>query len=281
MERLQTAIQKARMQRAGSGPEQYAPAHAPSARAGLSDPRPRPGLEERWQALQPLELNKTKLVRNRIVALQADVSSAPFDVMRTRLLQQARKNNWRRIAIVSAHEASGKTTVTTNLAFGLARHRGIRTVVVDLDLRRYGLSHLFDRATPPSVVDVLEERVPFADVARRHGSSLAFCIGATPTPNAGEILLSDQTQTVLKTMEADYEPDVVLFDLPPLNVGDDTQGFLTRVDAALILAEAEKSTVAQIDVAERQVAELTNVMGIVLNKSRYVSDTYSQQEYYY
>ena len=154
------------MQRAGSGPEQYAPAHAPSARAGLSDPRPRPGLEERWQALQPLELNKTKLVRNRIVALQADVSSAPFDVMRTRLLQQARKNNWRRIAIVSAHEASGKTTVTTNLAFGLARHRGIRTVVVDLDLRRYGLSHLFDRATPPSVVDVLEERVPFADVAR-------------------------------------------------------------------------------------------------------------------
>lgn len=277
MERLQTAIQKARTQRDAIRPHASSTdVPAPAQQAQTS-----PDLDSRWAALKPLQMDKRKLLRNRIVALQADVSSAPFDVMRTRLLQQCRKNNWRRVAIVSPHESSGKTTITANLAFGLSRHRGIHTIVLDLDLRRYGLSHLFDRKTPPGVVDVLDGEVPFSEAAQRHGKSLGFCLGAKTIPNAGEILLSDQAQAVLEQMEADYAPDVVLCDLPPLNVGDDTLGFLTRVDAALILAEAERSTVAQIDVAERQVAELTNVMGIVLNKSRYVSSAYSSQEYYY
>ena len=125
MERLQDAIHKARAQRSGSA----RPAHRPSGPAEAHQPSP--GVEDRWAALKPLQFSKKKLLRNRIVALHADVSSAPFDVMRTRLLQQTRKNGWKRIAIVSPHESSGKTTVTANLAFGLSRHRGIRSVVVD------------------------------------------------------------------------------------------------------------------------------------------------------
>ena len=38
---------------------------------------------------------------------------------------------------------------------------------------------------------------------------------------------------------------------------------------------------SQIDTAERHVAELTNVMGIVLNKCRYATGTYGHDYDYY
>ena len=73
----------------------------------------------------------------------------------------------------------------------------------------------------------------------------------------------------------------MIFDMPPLSASDDNLGFLTQVDAALIVTEAERTTLTQIDVAERQVAELTNVMGVVLNKCRYVSGAYGYEKGYY
>ena len=51
-------------------------------------------------------------------------------------------------------------------------------------------------------------------------------------------------------------------------------GSSKNVDCALILAEADRTTTAQIDLAERQVSELTNVMGVVLNKCRYATEGY-------
>ena len=65
------------------------------------------------------------------------------------------------------------------------------------------------------------------------------------------------------------------FDLPPLFTGDDSIGFLRNVDCALIVVAAEETPMSQIDTAERQVSELTQVMGVVLNKCRITSDDYS------
>lgn len=285
MERLQAAIQKAREQRETRGqvPDRAASASSSaSTRTRHSSPEVDLSVDERWQALQELTLDRRRLQRSRIVSLRAGGTSAPFDVMRTRLMQQARANNWRRIAIVSPHHASGKTTTTANLAFSLSRHRDLRTIVMDFDLRRGGLSKLLldkNNALGP-MGDVLEGRAPFAQNTFRYGAGLAFGLGHGVAVNAAEMLQSGQTLDLLQEVEAQYAPDFMIFDLPPLNIGDDNLGFLTQVDAALILTEAEKTTLSQIDVAERQVAELTNVMGIVLNKSRYVSGTYTHDEYY-
>ena len=292
MERLQAAIEKAREQREnrtqtpvegqGAAPsaeavtEQAPVADTPEAAASADE------IDARWDDLNELTLNRRRLQRARIVTLRAGATSAPFDVMRTRLMQQSRTNGWRRIAIVSPHNSSGKTTTTANLAFSLSRHRDIRTMVMDMDLRRSGLTKLLldkpDNLRP--ICDFLEERASFKDVGFRYGRTLAYGLGVGAVPHVAELMQSDQTGRVLDTLEAEYAPDFMIFDLPPLNIGDDNLGFLTRVDAALILAEAGRTTTSQIDVAERQVAELTNVMGIVLNKSRYASGAYTHDEYY-
>ena len=124
------------------------------------------------------------------------------------------------------------------------------------------------------MADVLEGRVAFADHALRHGENVLFGLNSGPVPNSSELLQSQNTADRLAEIEATYAPDLMLFDMPPLMSSDDNIGFLKNVDCALIMVEAERTTTDKIDQSERQVAELTNVMGIVLNKCRYVDGTY-------
>ena len=72
-------------------------------------------------------------------------------------------------------------------------------------------------------------------------------------------------------IEAQFRPDIMIFDTPPLFAGDDTMAFLDQVDCALLIAEAEKSTIEDIDKCEQELAARTNVLGVVLNKCRYLS----------
>lgn len=270
MERLQAAIEKAREQRNAGVPR----------RDGAA-PQGIPDVDAAWAALPEVTFSRRFLNRNRIVAFQNSSVSAPYDIMRTRMIQQCQANDWRRIAVASPHSSCGKTTTVANLAFGLARHHGVRTVVMDFDLRRSGLGELLGQPGQRPMADLLEGRAPFSAIARRHGDSLAFGLGRGSARNPAEILQNQRTEVVLQEIEATYRPDYMIFDLPPLSAGDDNLGFLSRVDAVLILAEAERTTPTQLDVAERQIAELTNVMGVVLNKCRHTSGAYGYEEGYY
>lgn len=273
MERLQAAIEKAREQRDGLKDER---------RPGTKAPKPpKPDVEDAWMALPEIKLRKGRMLRNRIVTFQSGPASAPYDIMRTRLIQQAQSNNWRRIAVVSPHSSCGKSTSVANLAFGLGRQGGIRSLVMDFDLRRHGLTRLLGQKGHVAMADVLENRTPFEEAAQRYGKNLIFGLGFVASQRSAEILQSSGAQNVLEKIDATYAPDFMIFDLPPLSASDDNYGFLSSVDAALIIVEAERTSMTQIDVAERQVAELTNVMGIVLNKCRYVSGAYGYEDGYY
>ena len=269
MEKLQQAIEKARAQRDDQIKER------PKSTENTA-PIPK-SVQEAWDALPSIQLKSGILHRNRVVTLESGAISAPYDLLRTRMLRQAKLNGWRRIAFVSPHSSCGKTTAVTNLAFSLARQTSIRTLVFDFDLRRRGLTELFRQKPTYGMADVLEGRVTFADHALRYGKNVAFGFNFGSSETASEILQSPKTQGILDEIQSIYQPDLMLFDMPPLMASDDNFGFLHNVDAALLLVAAEKTTMTQIDVAERQVAELTNVMGIVLNKCRYTDGAYGHE----
>ncbi|WP_172300536.1 CpsD/CapB family tyrosine-protein kinase [Pseudoruegeria sp. HB172150] len=285
MERLQAAIEKAREQRDGNVPTAAAAAPGPAATATPEPATPEPAaadlVDAAWIALPEIRLRPDLLMRNRIVTLKSGAAAAPYDILRTRLIQQAQANNWRRIAVVSPHSNCGKSTTVANLAFGLARQSALRTVALDFDLRRNGLGRILGQSGHVPMEKLLEGEVPFADIARRHGTNLAFALGFGASRRSAELLQSRRTEAVLQAIEADYAPDLMIFDLPPMAASDDNFGFLGRVDAALILAEAENTTLTQIDVTERQVADLTNVLGITLNKCRYTQGAYGYEDGYY
>ena len=263
MERIQEALAKARAQRQQGSATRTE--HAPP-------PTINPSVDDAWGAFAPFKLNRALLKSHRVVAAETGRDAAPYDLLRTKIIHQAQMNNWRRVAIVSPDMGAGKSTTVANLAFSFERQRDMRVLCIDLDLRRPSLHKVLGQKSDHSMSDVLNGHVRFSEHGLRLGERVAFGLNNGPAPNPSELLLSQAARDTLEGIEQDYAPNLTLFDISPLNASDDNIAFLQNVDCAIIIAAAESTPIKRIDQAERQVAELTNVMGIVLNKCRYISD---------
>lgn len=223
-----------------------------------------------WAALEEFQPAPGRLRRNRIMTFEGGREAMDFDVLRTRILQQARANGWRRIAITSPGPGCGKSTMVLNLAFSLARQPDQRAWVCEMDMRRPVLTKMLGVKDGLHIADALTGASTFEANTRRIGETLMVSTIARPVSRAAEILQSEATAAALDDVMARYDPTIALFDMPPLLAGDDTMAFLSQVDCVILLAAAEQSTIKQIDACERDIASQTNVMGVVLNKCRYM-----------
>lgn len=265
MEKLQQALHKARQERNAT-----TAARSGTARDGL---REAAADGEAWLSIQPVTLEPEHLVRNRVVSLDNGRDSSAFDILRTKLVLQMKKHGWRRIAVTSPTPVCGKSTVVCNLALGLSRQSDIRTVVLELDLRKPSISEMLGVRPTEDIVRMLSGEVPFQEQALRIRDNTAISIARNATNDPTRYFLSEKLEARLAEIEAAYAPDMMVFDVPPLLAGDDTRALLRHVDCALLIARAEVTTVAQIDACEREIAEQTNVLGVVLNQYRHEDDT--------
>ncbi|WP_209857368.1 CpsD/CapB family tyrosine-protein kinase [Rhizobium herbae] len=231
------------------------------------------GFEIAWGNLPPLDLAPDKIIENRIVTIdRSDPAHVPFDMMRTRVLQSLRQNNWTSIAITSPTASCGKSLVALNLAFSLAHQQDCRTLLVDLNLKQPRIGEMLGVNAPASMQDFLKGDAPIHDVFLRYGDNLAVGTNHQPVQFSAELLQSLETARVLEDLRLRMGPDVILFDMPPMLSHDDVTAFLPNVDCAILVAAAEHSTFEDVDNCERYLSERTNMLGVVLNKCRYCTD---------
>jgi|TARA_R110002124_G_scaffold101038_3_gene248413 protein-tyrosine kinase len=279
MEKIQSALAKARTEREGKAPA-ASPMRKPAPQMQTrANPATSTAITEAWQALPQLELNNKYLKRHRIMALEGGREATDIDMMRTRVLQQMRDNGWRRLAITSPTAACGKSTIAMNLALSLQRQADLRTVLMEMDLRRPSLARIAGITRDISFADVLNGTESFAQNAMRYGDNLALSCNQRPWKNPAELLGSKQIPDVIAAIEEAYEPDVMLFDTPPMLATDDMMAFARHMDCVLLVAGAESTTTKEIDMCERDLASQTNVMGVVLNKCRYMGAEYGYGYY--
>lgn len=263
MEKLREALDKARSDRAATAQQ----------RGATTPPRDTDG-GDIWAALTSVSLDEAHLTRHRVVSQQFSREATAFDILRTKIVLQMRRHGWRRLAITSATPACGKTTVTCNLALGLSRQSELRAIVIDFDLRNPAVAKVLGVSAPRDITRLLKGEVSFAEQAVRVRDTVALSLAKAPTPDPTQYLLGPSTQAILSQIETDYAPDLMIFDTAPVMVSDDTRAFLGQVDCAMIVACAEKTTRRQIDICEREIAEHTNVLGVVLNQARFVEPDY-------
>ena len=266
MEKIQAANAKARAARAEAGGPPPAPPPA-----AVPAPAARPEL---WAAIPAFEPDPARLAQNRIVAAGGGSAAVPFDVLRTKVVHQARANGWKSLGITSPTPGCGKSTISLNLAYSLARQPGFRVMLLEADLRRPTLARILGFPGPASVARVLRGDSPLAAQAVRLRDSLILAITTAPVRDAADLIHDPRVPRVLAAIAADYAPDLMLFDMPPVLAGDDALAFADHIDCALIVAATEATTVKQIDLTERELAARTNVMGVVLNKARQGADDY-------
>lgn len=278
MERIQKAIDKARNER--SGRENLATNPSKNEAAPLPRKEENAAPVEReiaWASLPEFTPKPKHLANQRIVAYQTGPEAAPYDVMRTKLLHLMRANKWRRVAITSPGANGGKTMTCLNLAFSLARQPDLHTMLIDLDMRRPSVSRVLGLQERMQFPEALRGNEPPEEHMMRCGKNLAFALNNSPTHHPAELLHGRVAAQVLDDIEAAYTPDVMIFDMPPMFAGDDTMAFLDQIDCVLLIGEAEKTTLAELDKCEKDLASRTNVLGVILNKCRYLNsqDGYS------
>ena len=139
MERIKQAVEQARKHRqqtAGMPVEPVQPVSRGQQAEGEH--------EARVTYTKTKEVTVSAAVRenNRLVAsIPGHALQDTYRILRTRVLQEMRANNWRTIGVTSPDVGSGKTLTAINLAISIARDRSSTAMLFDADLRR---------PTPPS-----------------------------------------------------------------------------------------------------------------------------------
>ncbi|MBM2575143.1 CpsD/CapB family tyrosine-protein kinase [Jannaschia sp. Os4] len=291
MDHVNKAIAEARAARRAAAPEAPAP-QAPVSllrKAGIARPAPpaapkaeaapRPASsavtrDAAWAALPDFRPDPELLEHHRVLTQHSRHEGAPFDVMRTKLLKQMRDRGWTRLAITSPTPSCGKSTVSANLAFSFSRQTETRAILCEMDFRRPSMARLLGMKRRQSISRVLKERAAFEEHAVRYGDNLLIATNAGPVRNPAELMHSTSAVSALRRIEETYAPDVMIFDMPPMLVADDTIAFAPHVDAVLLIAAAEATTAREIDLCEKDLADRTNVMGVILNKCSHPGQDY-------
>ena len=272
MEKLQAALARAREKRDNDGrPLRGKDASIPRTRRSVLQEK---SVSDRWDELETFTPSSQKMHDSRVFAGEATLEAQHFDILRTKLLLEMRRNDWVRIAVTSATVGCGKTTISCNLITGLGRQPEIRGMLFDLDFRRPAVFKYFGATPVGSLEDVLTGEMEFASQAMRFHPNTAVSMTTRPVHDPAKVILQTHTAEVLDQVQTEYKPDLMLFDTPPVLISDETRGFLKQVDAVLIVAGAEVSTVSQIDEVEREVAQYSNIAGVVLNKCRFMEEGY-------
>lgn len=274
MERLEAAMAKARAARKatkeGEAPD-HRPRQAPRPDTGLMAQEARP--DALWAALREIPIANAQARKMRLSALMGNEFAAPYDILRTRVLRQMRAEGWKRLAVTSPNKSCGKTTVSLNLALAMARQADLRVMLLDFDLRRPSLAGLLgQQAGAHDLEALLSGARDFSEHAVRFGPNLAIGLNRRPVPHSAETLLAATTASTLDHIESRFKPDIIIFDTAPMMGNDDNLAFLGQVDCALLVAAADSTSAGQLDTSERDLSGLTNVLGTVINKCRYLDE---------
>ncbi len=223
-----------------------------------------------WGRLSQVTLDETTLAKNGLSGLSYETALQPIDQLRTRLMLHAADKQIRRIGLTSPTRQCGKTMVAGNLTLSLTRRFDIRSLVFDFDLSKPDLIRSFgleDRGPKFSALEY--SRRNFDTNCMRIGENVGLSVHSTPYEGTAEMLASRKTRQFIDTLQTDFDPDIMLFDMPPLLENDEGMALLDALDAVLIVVRADHTTVAQTDLAERMVAERTQSLGVVLNNCRF------------
>lgn len=175
----------------------------------------------------------------------------------------------RSFVITSALPGEGKTTSAINLALAHAS-AGRSVCLVDGDLRRPAIATLLGIEGAVGVTNVLIESATLDDVKQSWSdasSSIDVIAAGSVPPNPAEILGSESMDTVLRTLESEY--DVVIVDSPPLLPFTDAAVLASHAAGAILVVGMGKDAVSEPQLG-RAVESLravdARILGVVINR---------------
>lgn len=202
-----------------------------------------------------------------IAAIRDNPKSAfteSFRVLST-AVDQATLQRAQVIAITSALPGEGKTVMSCCLSHVLAAD-GERTMLIDCDIRRRGISRLLDVGPDqPGLIDVLNGTSEI-DVNGFMRDRMLCVLPLGPDTDAPDKLLTGQPFIdLLDKLRPHF--DRIILDLPPILPIAATRTIACRADAVVLAARWRKTSSFAIRTARARLPRnLVNVVGVALNQ---------------
>jgi polysaccharide biosynthesis transport protein len=239
-------------------------------------------LDDRFRSPQEMQLHlgvpilaivrpTENLPATGVQAIQAHVApnapkSEAFRTLRTALAFSGKETQ--RLVISSAEPGDGKTTVLSNLGASYA-YSGKKTLLIDADMRRPGLTRLLELRGRSGLSELLSSSEPVIDRARQSIlpsgiESLDVLPSGNWSAQAAELLLGSRFKELLAWAEANYEQ--ILVDSPPILAASDAATISQLVDGVVLVVQPGKNQRrAVIRAAEGFLSLGATLLGVVVN----------------
>ncbi len=226
--------------------------------------------------------------------------SESFRTLRTNIQMSKTSRHVKTLLVTSTLPQEGKSIISANLAIATAQ-LGLRTLLIDADLRKPMVHNLFQLSLEPGLTGLFvkksrksrKNRNDVSKITRRNpedefipfihdtGIKNLFVTTSGKIPfNPSELLGSKRMAKSIEVLKKHF--DILLFDMPPVNLVTDAAIMAQEVEGVLFVIRAGKTRLDQLMKAKKVLSRFVkgNRMGVILNnvdvKDSYLS-LYGQQ----
>ena len=193
------------------------------------------------------------------------LAAEQYRQLRTRIAHTEGAQNLRTVLVTSPQKGEGKSITSANLALTIAQELQRRVVIVEADLRKPSLRHLFGLPPGPGLSEYLSGAADLQEVMRFLPDHNLTVIDAGTTPaNPAELLGSTAMRRLLDQLRTRF--DRVILDTPPVLPLADVAVLAPLVDGTLMVVRAGVTPKPAIENALRAF-DSSRLLGVVLNES--------------
>jgi Mrp family chromosome partitioning ATPase len=263
---------QARLQRERGSDE---PARRPSESRSTSESGSYVRPAEPAIAVEPLhtvEISAQACEEHRVLLQESQIrefagADAAYRLLRSRLQNRIKRNNWFSLGIASPSPNDGKTLTTLNLAISIAREKQKQVYVLDLDMRNPSVCQFLGIRDIRPLPDYFLGHAKPSDVLFRTSFPNLIVAGALgATDSASEMLAGPRFSDLLAHIRLRSPDALVLVDLPPVTMTDESLLIGPRVDAFLVVVSEGMTQRTDLAQTLATLGEFT-VAGVVINRS--------------
>lgn len=231
-----------------------------------------------------------KQQRNWLLICDTQKFSPPFAIeifrsLNTKIQLDLYNETDKSIAVTSLNMCEGKSTVAANLALSIAEH-GIKTILIDCDIRK-GVSHeLFNLQKSPGLSDYLSEALesnnstlPNIPVQKTFSSNLWLVSCGQHVDNPQKYLSSTAMVALKRRMR--LQPFFLVFDSPPIGFATDAALLNNLTSRYLLVVKAGHTNIINLcKIIQKDFPVVDKkILGVVLNMGEAPSH-YGYYKYY-